>query len=138
MWVPSPSMRWPSSRLPHFAMRALATAVLLAVLSVPACVAEGPPFTRCSGGEECAPPSDGCYALRFTRSDGSEGEGRQCTLRCGGDVVCPEGSVCLVLEGDASETPLCLATCAVAEDCFVGSRCTRVDGEEEVMSVCLP
>lgn len=128
----------PTHPLLHRAARVLAAVALLAWGTASGCVAEGPPFTRCSGGEECAPPSDGCYALRFTRSDGSEGEGRQCTLRCGGDVACPEGSVCLVLEGDASETPLCFALCDVAEDCFVGSRCTAVEGEEEVMSVCLP
>jgi hypothetical protein len=132
-------MRWSSPWPVSSASRALAAlALIAAALSVPGCVVEGPPFTRCSGGEECAPPADGCYALRFTRSDGSEGEGRQCTLRCGADVTCPGDSVCLVLEGDASETPLCFATCTVAEDCFVGLRCTEVDGEAEVMSVCLP
>ena len=114
----------------------LASFVVLA--SLPACVTEGPPFTRCAGGEECAPPSDGCYALRFTRWDGSEGEGRQCTLRCDSDEDCPADSACLVLDGDATETPLCFATCSVPEDCFVGLRCTPVEGEEEGMSVCLP
>jgi hypothetical protein len=102
------------------------------------CAADGPPFTRCAGGEECAAPADGCYELRITRSDGSEATGRQCTLRCAGDQDCPDASVCLVLEGDPTSTPLCLATCALPSDCFAGSRCTDVDGPLEVMSVCLP
>jgi len=112
--------------------------VWVVLFSVAGCATEAPPFTRCAGGDECAPPADGCYELRVTRSDGSEGAGRQCTLRCAGDGDCPEASVCLVLEGDPTSTPLCLATCSLPADCYRGSRCTEVDGPLEVMSVCLP
>lgn len=89
-----------------------------ALLGLGGCVVEGPPFTECSGGAECARPADGCYELRVTRSDGSEGTGRQCTLRCASDEDCPDGSVCLILAGDPSETPLCLATCELPEAVF--------------------
>ena len=119
--------------------RAIAVGLLAHMLVCFAgCVADGPPFTRCAGGAECASPADGCYELRFTRSDGSEGSGRQCTLRCAGDQDCPQGSACLVLEGDPTLTPLCFATCALPGDCYRGSRCTEVEGPLEVMSVCLP
>lgn len=111
---------------------------LVTALALLGCADDGPPFTRCAGSAECAAPSDGCYELRVTRSDGVEAVGRQCTLRCANDTDCPDGSACLVLEGDPSATPLCLARCAAPEDCFRGSRCTDVDGPVDVMSVCLP
>ena len=122
----------------HSALALAVAFVSFALLSVVGCATEAPLFTRCAGGDECAPPADGCYQLFVTRSDGSEGSGRQCTLRCAGDSDCPEASVCLVLEGDPTSTPLCLATCALPADCYRGSRCTEVDGPLEVMSVCLP
>ena len=112
--------------------------LFLLSLLLPACADDGPPFTSCAGGAECAAPADGCYELRITRSDGVEAVGRQCTLRCSGDHDCPDASVCLVLEGDPQATPLCFATCEAPEDCFRGNRCTDVEGPLEVMSVCLP
>ncbi|MCA9533845.1 MAG: hypothetical protein KC593_09205 [Myxococcales bacterium] len=135
---PSQRVARPGSRVRG--ARCAVAAGLLALLLVCAtgCVADGPPFTRCAGGAECAAPADGCYELLFTRSDGSEGSGRQCTLRCAVDQDCPEGAACLVLEGDPTLTPLCFATCALPEDCYRGSRCTPVEGPLEVMSVCLP
>ena len=115
---------------------------LLGSLVLQGCADQGPLFVACEGADTCAPPADGCYELRVTRSDGTEGVGRQCTLECASDADCPGESECVILEGDPGETPLCLRRCLVAEDCFAGSLCTATEvdspAEGEPLSLCLP
>ncbi len=122
--------------------RVAALAFSLAFCALQGCADQGPLFVACEGGDSCAAPADGCYELRVTRSDGTEGVGRQCTLGCASDADCPGESECVILEGDPSETPLCLRRCLVAEDCFAGSLCTATEvdspAEGEPLSLCLP
>ena len=114
------------------------TALAAMGASVAGCAESGPPFSVCAGADECMPPADGCYELLFTRSDGSEARGRQCSLACAADVDCPPEAVCATLDGAPTETRLCLATCEESADCFAGLRCTQVSGGGDAMSLCLP
>ncbi len=96
--------------------------------------ANTPLYAPCDDGSECEDPSDGCYALLFDRSDGTQGSGNVCSRRCVTDSDCP-GGLCLALRGDPSETFLCFETCA-ADRCFDPHACTPLDGA--MGSVCLP
>lgn len=112
--------------------RALALALLLA-----GCGTSSPPYAACVDDLDCPAPSDACYRLRFTRSDGTEADGRMCSAGCATDADCPEGGVCLALEGDPGETFFCAQRCEVSAHCYAGLACTMVDGER-TMQVCLP
>lgn len=117
------------------AVRALALGSLLALGA--GCGSDSPPYASCVDGADCPLPSDGCYALRFTRSDGTEGEGSMCSATCQSDADCPEEGACLALDGDAEGRFFCSARCVGSSDCYAGFVCTVVEGAE-VMRVCLP
>ena len=110
-----------------------ALALLLA-----ACGAGAPPYAECVDELDCPAPSDACYELRFTRSDGTEAEGRMCSLACASDADCPEGGACVALAGDPSSTFFCAQRCEASADCYAGFACTAVDGADRSMRLCLP
>ena len=99
--------------------------------------ADDPLYGPCDSASDCAAPADGCYELRYDRSDGTTAEGRTCSIGCGRDASCPNGGLCLALEGDASETFLCFATCETSMDCLEGHACTETTGGAG-SAICLP
>lgn len=96
-----------------------------------------PMYGPCESGDKCGGEADGCFRLRFTRSDGSEGDGNLCTRRCGSDADCPGMGACLALAGDPDANFICLETCSGDETCFEGQSCTLVSGAS-VDRACLP
>ena len=113
----------------------LALAISLAVWALVGCGAGAPPYAECTDDLDCDAPSDGCYRLLFTRSDGLEADGNLCTLGCASDADCPEGGACIALGADP--TFFCAAPCAASSDCYAGFTCTMVDGDR-TMQLCLP
>jgi hypothetical protein len=118
----------------RFARAALAAVVALAA----GCGSGAPPYAACTDDLDCPAPSDACYRLRFTRSDGAEADGRLCSAACVGDEDCPLGGACVALEGDPAGTFFCAQRCAVSADCYAGFACTAVEGAERTMQLCLP
>lgn len=119
-------------------MRArLLACVLLCSAGLASCGSGAPPYAVCVDDLDCSAPSDACYALRFTRSDGTDAEGAFCSATCARDEDCPEDGVCVALEGDPSERFFCAARCASAMDCYAGLACTEVEGAA-AMRLCLP
>lgn len=98
--------------------------------------ADDPLYGPCDTAGDCADPADGCYELRYDRSDGTSAEGRTCTTRCR-DGSCPNGGRCLALAGDPSGTFLCFAPCETSMDCFEGHACTETSGAGD-SKICLP
>lgn len=113
-------------------------AVLLAGLLLTACGSGAPPYAECVDDLDCDAPSMACYAVRLTRSDGSEGDGAFCSADCTSDADCPEGGVCLSLEGDPSGRFFCVDRCTGSGDCYAPFVCTAVEGDASSMQVCLP
>ncbi|MEM9069612.1 MAG: hypothetical protein AAGE52_13955 [Myxococcota bacterium] len=104
----------------------------LLILSI-ACSSTNPLYAPCGDSSDCGGDAEGCYRLRFQRSDGSEADGRLCTKPCVSDAECPNG-LCAALAGDPDETFLCFETCA-GETCFEGQACTTTAGAG---MLCLP
>ncbi|NCQ59472.1 MAG: hypothetical protein GW913_02235 [Myxococcales bacterium] len=98
---------------------------------------QAPPYAQCGGSNDCSADADTCYRLQYQRSDGSQADGRFCSLPCDAATPCPDDGVCLSLAADPSALTICYAPCDVAEDCYAGLRCTPVDGAS-VASVCMP
>lgn len=119
-------------------MPASKTAALAMTLALSACGSSSPPYAACVDDLDCPAPSDACYRLLFTRSDGSEADGRMCSAGCATDADCPEGGACLALEGDGAERFFCAQRCAVSADCYAGFACTEVEGADRTMRACLP
>ncbi len=99
--------------------------------------ADDPLYGPCESASDCADPADGCYELRYARSDGTDVTGRTCTVSCGRDASCPSGGRCLALAGDPSGTFLCFAPCETSMDCFEGHACTETTGGDG-SKICLP
>lgn len=119
----------------HGSVRAL---IVAALLTLAACGGDiAPPYAECGGSDDCAAPSDACYRLRFSRSDGTMADGKFCSAVCTSDAMCPDEGVCLALAGDASGQTICYAPCTSAAACYAGLRCTSVRGAS-VASVCMP
>ena len=98
--------------------------------------ASTPMYAPCDESRDCEAPADRCVRLRFTRSDGSEGDGTLCSKRCTSDDDCPGAGRCLALAGDPNATFLCVESCT-GDSCFVGHACTPVEGAPGG-DVCLP
>lgn len=109
------------------------------VFSLLACsCVSAPPYAMCEVQEDCASPSEGCFELAFTRSDGSEARGALCTLECEIDADCPEDGACVALEGDPTGTYFCAQRCVEPMDCYAGFACTVIEGATRTMQLCLP
>lgn len=115
-----------------------ARVALLLSLGLAACGSGAPPYAGCVDDLDCPAPSDGCYRLLFTRSDGTEADGRLCSLGCASDAECPEEGACVALAGDPGATFFCAQRCAASADCYAGFACTAVDGADRSMRLCLP
>jgi hypothetical protein len=116
-----------------------APALAIAALALAAgCGSGAPPYAACVDELDCPAPSDACYRLRFTRSDGAEADGRLCSLTCASDEDCPEGGACVALEGDPENTYFCAQRCGASADCYAGFACTMVEGADRTMQLCLP
>lgn len=122
------------------ARRALTFAALLAAtLLAPGCGDDSPAYAPCGGSDGCkGKQTDGCYRILLTRSDGSEGDGKLCTLECESDADCPDGGACLAFDADAERTFLCYERCEEPGDCYQGFRCTTVEAPDAADRVCLP
>jgi hypothetical protein len=114
-----------------------ARTILLLSLAI-GCGTNAPTYAACDYAEDCPAPSDGCYRLLFTRSDGTEADGNLCTLSCASDDDCPDDGACLALDGDPAETFFCAQRCVDSMECFSGFRCTTIEGAPAAMQVCLP
>ncbi len=115
--------------------RGLGLRSLLFALALGAC-ASAPMYAPCDDSRDCDEPADRCYRLRFTRSDGTDGDGTLCSKRCDADEDCPGGGTCLALAGDPDANFLCFEACG-GDTCFAGHVCTAVDGAMTA-AVCLP
>jgi hypothetical protein len=112
---------------------------VFAIFALSACAPTAPPYAACEVQEDCAmPESEGCFELRFARTDGTEAMGAMCTSECATDADCVEPGVCITLEGDASMTFFCAQACVDPDDCYAGLRCTAVTGATRTMQLCLP
>lgn len=98
--------------------------------------ASTPMYAPCDESRDCEGPADRCYRLRFTRTDGTEGDGTLCSKRCDADADCPGGGTCLALAGDPEGTFICFEPCA-GDVCYEGHACTAVDGAS-TDAICLP
>jgi hypothetical protein len=110
-------------------------AISFACLSLAGCGSGAPPYAACVDDLDCGAPSDACYRLLFTRSDGTEADGSLCSVACASDADCPEGGACVALGEDP--TFFCASPCAVSSDCYAGFACTMVSGDR-TMQLCLP
>lgn len=115
--------------------RAVSAGALVLVFG---CGTGSPPYAECSYNHDCPEPSEACYHIGFTRSDGSEGEGSFCSLACSADVDCPEDGACIALAEDPESNFFCTKPCRVSTDCYAGFACTMVDGGGATMQICLP
>ena len=115
--------------------KAAATTLLLALAG---CGSGAPPYAECVDELDCPAPSDGCYQLRFTRTDGTEADGNMCSATCASDAECPEEGACVALDGDPETRFFGAARCATSSDCYAGFACTMVEGADGVMRLCLP
>ncbi|HJL17000.1 MAG TPA: hypothetical protein RMH99_15150 [Sandaracinaceae bacterium LLY-WYZ-13_1] len=112
--------------------------VLAGALALTGCGAGAPTYAACTDDLDCSEPSDACYRLRFTRTDGTEADGRLCSLGCASDADCPEGGACVALDGDPEARFFCAARCETSTDCYAGFACTRVEGADRTMQLCFP
>jgi hypothetical protein len=113
-------------------------AALAFAFALSGCSPAAPPYAVCGDGLECEAPSDACYRVTLTRSDGTVGEARVCSLACTSDDECPDGGACLALEGDPTQTFFCVERCATSSECYAGLACTTVEGAAGTMRACLP
>lgn len=117
---------------------ALACLALAAAFAASGCRDTNPVYAPCGGSDDCKGAADGCYRILLTRSDGTEGDGKLCTVECSADADCPDDGACLALEGDADRSFLCYERCAEPADCYQGFRCTTVESPDGSDRVCLP
>jgi|GEM_PF-2274976 len=104
------------------------------------CAAGAPPYAQCGGAIDCAGSS--CLELRYTRTDGSSGEGAFCSALCTTDADClaldgMADATCVTLDQDPPLRFFCAARCDVESDCYAGLACTRTE-DETVGDLCLP
>lgn len=118
----------------------IAKALLAFVLVLGACAAGAPPYAQCGGSIDCAGSS--CLELRYTRTDGSEGDGAFCSALCTSDADClaldgATDAACVTLDQDPPLRFFCAARCTRESDCYAGLACTSTE-DATLGDLCLP